>query len=261
MWQVAYIVIARNAWRHYGDVIMLRTHYVGLKALMDYFTRHADKRSGLLETSCYGDWIDVSCDGAGHITPPGAVTAFYYVYALGLMVEISSVLGETADVEAYNKSHAQAVGYFHTRYFNAVTGGYAPTAAAPHGSQTSNAMALMLGAPPTPAIRARVADLLAADVIANGNHSTGGIVGQAWTYAALDGAGRGDLGLAALRQDTYPSFGRMVEQVCCKSVCVLQGFVCAIYWLFCSSIVLFSPFLVFAFLLRFCLFIPFVIIR
>ena len=213
IWQVAYIVIARNSWRHYGDLQMLKTHYRGLVALMDFFTRHADHATGLLETSCYGDWIDSSCDEAGHRTPPGSVTAFYYVYALELMSEIAGALGKADDAGKYKAQHARAVSAFHHRYYDANAGGYCVVPdQAPHGSQTSNSLAIALGAPPDEGVRARVAAALVDDILKNNNHSTGGIVGMAWTYKVLNDLGLGDYGLSMLLQDTFPSFGRMVQQ-------------------------------------------------
>ena len=73
-------------------------------------------------------------------------------------------------------------------------------------------LGLALGAPPTPAVAARVVAALVADIEANSNHSTGGIVGMAWIFKVLDQYGAGDAALSMLLQDTVPSFGRMVQQ-------------------------------------------------
>jgi hypothetical protein len=56
VWQVAYIVIARQMWKHYGPaaVPVLQAHWDGLLDLMGWFDRHADKADGLLTISCYG---------------------------------------------------------------------------------------------------------------------------------------------------------------------------------------------------------------
>ena len=43
VWQVAYIVIARNLWKHHGRRVVptLKKHYSGLQDLMGWFNRHA----------------------------------------------------------------------------------------------------------------------------------------------------------------------------------------------------------------------------
>ena len=48
VWQVAYIVLARQAWKHYGEGMIpsLKLHYEGLTELIDWFDRHADPKDG-----------------------------------------------------------------------------------------------------------------------------------------------------------------------------------------------------------------------
>ena len=138
MWQVAYIVIARNHWRHYGDIDVLVRHYPGLVDLMGYFQRHVDNSSGLLETACYGDWVCVDSHGPCPRTPADSVTAFYYVQALGFLAEIAEVVGKPSDAASWATQHTAAVSAYHKRYYSEALGTYSPCAAEPLGSQTSN---------------------------------------------------------------------------------------------------------------------------
>ena len=80
------------------------------------------------------------------------------------------------------------------------------------GSQTSNAMALMLGAPPDAATAATVAKNLAWDVQNFGNKTTTGVSGIAWLFPALDQGGYSNTALAILLNDAYPSLGHMAHQ-------------------------------------------------
>lgn len=59
VWQVAYVVIARQMWKHYGTAVLplLELHYEGLVELMGWFDRHADKTDGLLVIKCYGELV------------------------------------------------------------------------------------------------------------------------------------------------------------------------------------------------------------
>lgn len=212
VWQVAYIVILRNYWRHYGDLKPLTKHYSGVRDLMAYFQRHLDPHSGLLEQACYGDWVCVDAGGDCPRTPAESVTAFYYALALDYLADIAEALGNTADAANWTAQHVAAVKSYHVRYFNELVGGYSPVPGEPRGSQTSNAMALVLGAPPDAASRAQVVEALVENVEANDRHFTFGIVGSTWLFPALGAAGRGDLGLSMLLTDTYPGFGHMVQQ-------------------------------------------------
>jgi alpha-L-rhamnosidase len=212
VWQVAYIVIARDAWRHYADRALLERHYPGFTDLMGYFQRHVNLSSGLLEIEGYGDWVCVDSQGHCPRTPSGSVSAFYYVRALGYLSEIAAVLEKADDAHRWAKEHSAAVRNFHARFYDDKAGGYSPVSGEPEGSQTSNAMGLALGAPPDAATRRRVEASLAANVVRNGKRFTFGIVGSVVVHPMLDAAGHANLALDTLLTDEYPSFGRFVQQ-------------------------------------------------
>lgn len=70
-----------------------------------------------------------------------------------------------------------------------------------HGSQTSNALALALGAPPDEATAKIVAQNLANDVMHFRNKTTTGVVGIGFLFPQLDKYGYGELALSTLVQD------------------------------------------------------------
>lgn len=226
VWQVAYIVISHALWKHYGEAALptLRDHYGGLLELMGWFDRHADPADGLLVTSCYGDWmgfnIDTGNSRSSALTPRAAVTAFYHVRASQLLSEVAAALGNATEAARHAANFEQGQGAYHARFYSAAAGGYSPCDPAAttcagtsfNGSQTSNAMALVLGAPPDDATAHRVAANLAADVVAFGNRTTAGVIGMAWVFAQLDRYGYGAEALATLLNDAYPSLGHMAHQ-------------------------------------------------
>eukprot|EP01051_Picozoa_sp_SAG22_P000174 SAG22_NODE_3_length_48349_cov_158.681180_35_plen_180_part_00 len=153
------------------------------------------------------------------------------------MSTIAAALGNTADATKYSKMHSHGQQMYHVRYYNSTVGGYSPcvddrppaamgpprnpkqsmsnrtchgTSSA--GSQTSNALALALGAPPNTAVERQVADNLAADVRQFGNKTTAGVFGLAWLLPQLEKHGHGELALAILTGDQYPSIGHMAAQ-------------------------------------------------
>jgi hypothetical protein len=225
VWQVAYIVIARQLWKHYGEDALpsLRAHYAGLVELMGWFDRHADPSDGLLMTHCYGDWMGFhpasGNGGSSPMTPPPAVTAFYHVLAKRYLAEIATATGHSADAAAYTRGYTHGQAAYHARFYSEMAGGYSPCAlgtncygTSKHGSQASNSMALMLGAPPDAATAAKVAKNLMEDVVGFRNKTTTGVAGIAWLFPALDQAGYSSTGLALLANDEYPSLGHMAHQ-------------------------------------------------
>jgi hypothetical protein len=243
-WQAAYIVIARNLWKHYGSDVLptLQQHWAGLVRLAAWFDRHADPADGLLVSGSRGDWMgfnpDSSNRGSAALTPGEATAAFHHVLTRRYMAELAGALhdgnssflpaGEAAKWEA---RFSAGVAAYHARFFNATAGGYSPCVnniapgppphgkppaschgTSAHGSQCSNAMALAIGAPPTAALRASVAKRLADDVVAFGHKTTAGVVGYAWVFSMLDKHGYSAEALAVLTGDAYPSIGFMVAQ-------------------------------------------------
>ena len=127
--------------------------------------------------------------GSSSLTPRGSVTAFYHVLAARYLSHIAGALGRTDDAAKWRQRFEKGKAAFHDRYYSATAGGYSPCVEAANtrcygtsanGSQTSNAMALALGAPPDGATAARVARNLMLDVARFGNKTTTGVVGIAF---------------------------------------------------------------------------------
>jgi hypothetical protein len=111
IWQVAYIVIGRQLWKHYGEDALpsLRKHYTGMKELMGWFDRHADPSDGLLVHACYGDWMGFNPEshnsGSSALTPRDSVTAFYHVLAMQYLAQVAEAVGETSDAASLLARH------------------------------------------------------------------------------------------------------------------------------------------------------------
>lgn len=118
IWQVAYIVIARNMWKHYGEdaIPTLKKHFGGMQSLFAWFTSHADPSDGLLVIKCYGDWMGFNPEsgnrGSSHLTPQDSVTAYHHTLAASYMHEISTAIGNATAAAAYlAKYNALRVAY------------------------------------------------------------------------------------------------------------------------------------------------------
>ena len=234
VWQAAYVIIVRNHWRHYSDAGLVRRHYPNLVRLMAHFDKvFVNASTGLADYAGHGDWVCVGPNGPGQMGAPGdcvrtpstLVTAFYWIQCLDFMSDLAVVAEQSAsEASQWAARHAASVRAFHHRFYDEDAQAYAPVkwphvrgqswtlVSEPRGSQTSNAMALALGAPPDEATRAAVQQALVANVDENDGHLTVGIFGIQVLLPALEAAGRGDLALNILLQDTYPSIGHMVQQ-------------------------------------------------
>eukprot|EP01052_Picozoa_sp_SAG31_P005496 SAG31_NODE_242_length_19350_cov_3.043998_15_plen_1073_part_00 len=252
VWQLAYVIITRTIYRHHGDDLVVRRHYPKLVSLMTSIERlFVNETTGLADLAGHGDWVCVGPDGPGQMGVPGScprtpaslVTAYYYAQSLGIMAELAVIVGESTNAVAeWSDRKRAAVKAFHEKYYDQVAQGYAPmhypqggepwaSVVEPRGSQTSNSMALALGAPPDEATRLLAFEALVENVMSHDEHLTAGIFGMDVLFLALSsggdsssgnsnerpitatiGTGRGDLVLSILLTDTYPGLGRMIQQ-------------------------------------------------
>jgi predicted RecB family endonuclease len=105
-------------------------------------------------------------------------------------VDIASAVGDSTSAKQYQSQYEATLVAYHAAYYDSSVGGYNPLPISQRGSQASNSMALQLGVAAAAGVEVETAAGLVADVTElNANHSTGGIVGMRWTFAALSQVG------------------------------------------------------------------------
>lgn len=148
---------------------------------------------GLITWSYLGDWIAID-------TPSRYLVANFH-YALGaiLAADIAAALGHASDAAAFLALASRVSAAFPQRFWNATLGAW------DNGSQSSQLLCayLNLGGDnyTAPALAALVANVLANDV-----HLTVGATGARFLLQVLAAAGRSDLSLGLLVQETYPAW-------------------------------------------------------
>eukprot|EP01047_Picozoa_sp_COSAG01_P049431 COSAG01_NODE_4901_length_4641_cov_17.028181_1_plen_255_part_00 len=179
-WQTAFPVIARNLHIHYGEqaVPVLREIYPALQAFMDGYLERlvrstpAGATSGLLLTGARGDWVPPEGNNGGPRvnggiinTPTESISAFWHTLCVGYMAEIARAIGKSADAARYSLRLKANRAAYHTRFFNNLdkpgARGRGKRCCYDKGSQTSNVMALHLGAVPAGIVNATVGMLVA----------------------------------------------------------------------------------------------------
>ena len=212
VWASGYVVIARNLLRRFGpdSLPVLEKQYDGLVSFMDYLGRTTDPDTGLLLTGGLGDWVPPG--GNDRMTTPAPPTsAFYYLLDLMYMQDISRALGKVEKADAFAATLASGKAAFHSMYWSGEGQGYCFSLGQPGAfAQTCTALALHIGAPPTPETAADAAAALVSDIQNNGTHFNVGIVGMTFMFDVLQNFGYDNIGLEFLLKDDYPSLGHMV---------------------------------------------------
>ncbi len=197
-WTTVYPFLLREMYRIYGDDRLPVQHWPALTRYLDWEIGRL--RDGLSVTAL-GDWVPPGSDGL----PPEdtRLTATAYLYrALLHTAELGDVIGKP--VPRYREVAANLRSVFNRTFLH--PGGYYRTAKDPGYRQTSNAIPLAFGMVPSGSVQA-VADRLAAEVKANGNHVNVGCLGASVLLKALTDNGHAGVAHAMATERTYPSWG------------------------------------------------------
>ena len=200
-WMAAFILIPWFLHVHGGNRRVLGKHWDGMRAVMEHFGSKA--QDGILSGGL-GDWCDPKNRCNPTYTPEAITTTMWFWRCADIMVKVAGVLARDGDAQRYAEWAAKIPAAFHARFFDRAGGTY--------GSQTANAMALRFGLVPKDEEGAVVQSLVKDIRETHRMHHSVGIMGLRFLFEALTEHGHGEIALALLRQDTYPSFGDLIRR-------------------------------------------------
>ena len=199
-WTSAFITLPWYVYVFYGDRTVLEKHWEGMQFLLEHFGASAN--NWILEDG-HGDWYDTGGPGPCTHTPPAFTTTIWFYQCAEIMARTAALLGKPADAERYatwpNKIRDAVI----ERYYDRDAGSF--------GSQTADVMALQFGLVPDGETD-RVAESLIRDIRQRDTHVTTGMMGVRFIFEVLTNHGHGELALALMHQDSYPSFGHLIER-------------------------------------------------
>ncbi|CAF0976733.1 unnamed protein product [Rotaria sordida] len=99
-WAHAYPEITWRIYQHYNDTAIVKQHYAGIQAWVDYLTSRA-QQSGLANMYfAYGDW---ETPANYPVTNSSLVSAFSYLSDVQIMIILSKILNNQTNVAKYSK--------------------------------------------------------------------------------------------------------------------------------------------------------------
>jgi hypothetical protein len=203
-WGSASILSPWEAYRFYGDAEVLKDHYDSMVSYASYL--RSKLKDGML-TYGLGDWFDIGPGqpGEAQLTGKGLTATAIYYQDLRTLAAIANVLGKEADAASFDKEAAEVRESFNSHLLHADTAIY------DRGSQTAQAMPLVLGLVPEN-LRQAVLDNLIRDIREHGNHVTAGDIGFHYVVRALTDNGRSDVLFDMLSRNDSPSYGYQLER-------------------------------------------------
>lgn len=203
-WGGAFVLSPSQQLDFYNDRSAIEENYANIKRYVDYLT---GKSSGYLLNYGLGDWYDLGPGtlGQSQLTPVGVTSSATYYSCTKSLAAMATLLGKNTDAATYTTLAANIRSAFNNQYYNAATGSYST------GSQTANAMPLVLGLVDE-TNRQKVLAALVADVRSRGNSLTSGDIGHRYLLRALAENGRSDVLYDIHSKTSTPGYGYILNQ-------------------------------------------------
>ena len=175
-------------------------------------------------TESYADWVSPNPSGlymsgkTPHAPEGAGIIGSAFVYrTLGQMAEMAEMLSKTEDAVEYRAAMANIYTAFNETFYDAEKGYYDTgfwlerfDAERTKYRQASNIIPLLFGLCPKE-YEGSVVKSIVDDIKAKDNHLDVGAVGTKYILPMLSKYGHGDLAMALVHQDTYPSWGYWIS--------------------------------------------------
>jgi alpha-L-rhamnosidase len=210
-WPGTYLFASDMLYTQYGDLEVIKMHYSNMKKWINHMRQYV--KEGVMTRDTYGDWCVPPEDVTFiHTADPNRTTSSeligtaYFYYELKLMEKFAKLLDKQEDQLLFAEEASQMKEAFVNNFIDTdrmICG---------NNSQTSNILAIMFDLVPKQ-YRERIFYNLLEKIMGEGEIHVGtGIVGGQWLTRVLTSNGYSDVAYLLASQNTYPSWGYMVEQ-------------------------------------------------
>jgi len=231
MWGGSFLLIEYNMYQNYDDLSVIRRDYSHLAAYVDDMASLIAPSGYIYQGTTFGDW-----SVPGNANPPSSEllgSMFLYRETEDLAV-MAQAIGNTAGASTYGSLAADIRTAVNNEFYDATDHTYGDPVGlnshalgGPNGvitstayDQTANVYGLAFGLAPQGDQQA-IADGLAANVTAQGNHLATGANGSKYILPMLTDYGYGNLAYLAATNPTAPGWGQWFLQ--CGATTMWEG--------------------------------------
>jgi hypothetical protein len=169
--------------------------------------------NGIMPKDTYGDWCVppedlrmINTSDPSRITSAEFIGTAYFYFELKLMQKFALLLGKTTDADEYAKTAEMVKKAFNQKFSISDEVKYS------NNTCTANILALAFDLVPDE-YREKITDNLLQKILSeNGGHVGNGLIGGQWLMRVLTQTGHSDVAYKLAAQNTYPSWGYMVEK-------------------------------------------------
>lgn len=198
-WGSAFIIIPWQLYEWYGDTETMAKYYDQMKGYIDYLSSRADDN---IVSYGLGDWFDLGPKNPGYsqLTSMGLTSTAIYYHDVVIMSKIADLLGQSKDVESFDKLASSIKKSFNEKFYNSENESY------DRGSQTANAMSIYLGLV-EPENQEGVLRTIATELEGRNYALTAGDVGYRYLLQTLNDNGMSDLIYKMNARYDVPGYG------------------------------------------------------
>ena len=222
LWGGSFLLIEYNMYQNYDDLAVIRRDYSHMAAYVDDMANLIAPTGDIYQGTTFGDW-----SVPGNANPPSSEmlgSMFLYREAEDLAT-MAAAIGNTSDASKYGSLAAAIRTAVNNEFYDSANHDYrdplglvSHALGGPNGTITSTAydetgtvFGLAFGLAPD-ADRQAIADGLAANVTAQGNHLATGANGSKYILPMLTEAGYGNLAYEVATNPTSPGWGQWFLQ-------------------------------------------------
>ena len=209
-WPGTYLFASEMLYNQYGDLKTIETHYPNMQKWINHMSQFLTDELMLKDT--YGDWCtppqtleSILTKEPLKTTSSEFISAAYFYHQFRLMEKFARLLNRENDVKAYAGTANKMKVAFNEKFLDNNQIIYSNNAI------TANILALAFDLVPVEYKSKIVDNLLQKIVGENNNHIGNGLIGGQWLMRTLSDNGHADVAYALAIQNTYPSWGYMIE--------------------------------------------------
>ncbi|MGV8964232.1 MAG: family 78 glycoside hydrolase catalytic domain [Candidatus Saccharimonadaceae bacterium] len=211
-WPSAYFYVAKMLQRQYGDTRPIKKHYPSMKRYIERI-QEVSMRDYILTKDAYGDWCMpperqdlIHSEDPTRKTAKEVLSTTMYYSLLNIMSEFAEITGNEKDIEGYKELAAKIREAYNNQYFDAKTARY------DNNTVTANMLSLQLGLVPEGYEQKVFDNIVEKTEVDFDGHVSTGVLGIQQLMRGLTEHGNIDLAYKIATNETYPSWGYMVNK-------------------------------------------------
>jgi len=195
-WAMAHPLLLKQLHQYYGDSVLVAEQYETAKRWLDL---EVERNPQLIVERGLSDHESLAP------TPAPVLVTPLFAHSAQVVSELATILGRLEDAQTYQRLADKIGEVYRAKFFDPTSGKVGP------GTQASQVFALQLGMVPEPQQPAVLQFLLEDLLQRNDSHLSTGIFGTKFLLDTLSRNDRSDLAARVVNQNTFPSWGYMLD--------------------------------------------------